>query len=198
MRSTAFRYTGALALVMLCAAADGSAARGEPLPYRIFVVVAWAHPVGPESFRTELESELIMEFTAANCFRAVEAEAPATPGTDDLKLLVTVHDFEEETEFEFGVAQRGTPGVDLDRLTVAHLHASYHAELRTVAEDAIVREKRFRQVSSWRPVYHEDPRVEAQRRMVEAVARATRKFACKGSAGRWSKELESARAAPAR
>lgn len=198
MRAIAFRYAGAFALMMLCLAADKAAARDAPLPYRLFVSVEWGQPAGPESFRAELERELLMEFTAANCFRAVDAHAPATPGADDLKLRVTVHDYDEEIEFEFAVAQRATPGVDLDRLSVARIRADFHAELRTAAEDAAVREKRFRQLSSWRPVYHEDPREEAQRRMVEAVARATRKFLCKGSAGRWSKELDKARAAPAR
>jgi hypothetical protein len=198
MRSSALRYSGALALAMLCAEAGTAAGDGQPLPYRLLVVVEWGHPAGPASFRAELERELLMEFSAANCFRAVNADAPGSPEADDLRLRVTVHAYNEEIEFEFRAADRASPGLDLDRLTVARIRADFHAELLTAVEDATVREKRFRQQSSWRPVYHEDPREEAQRQMVAAVARATRKLACKGSARRWSKELESARAARAR
>jgi hypothetical protein len=198
MRSNAFRYTGALALAMLCAAADATAGRDEPLPYRVFVMAEWGHPAGPESFRAELEREILMELTAAGCFRAVDVDAPSSPGPDDLTLRVAVHAYEEEIDFEYGVAQRAQPGADLDRLKVASVRADFRVELRTAVEDAAVRDKRFRQVGSWRPVYHEDPREEAQRLLIEGVARTTRKFACKGKSDRWSKELETARATPAR
>jgi hypothetical protein len=194
MRPTALRYASVLALAMLCAASDTKAGGDQPLPYRLVVVVEWGQPAGPASFRAELQRELLTEISAANCFRAVHADAATSPGADDLKLRVTVHAYNEEIEFEFGVADRAAPGADLDRLTVARIQAGFHAEVRTAVEDAVVREDHFRQQSAWRPLYHEDPRVEAQLRMIDAVARTTRRFACKGSAGRWSKQLESARA----
>lgn len=198
MNSALLKCSGALALAMLCTASDTRAGKSEPLPYRMRVVVEWGQPVGPESIRAELEHEIVAEISLAHCFRAVHTAAPASPGPDDLQLRVTVHDYDEEIDFEFSVGDRADPGANLDRLMVARLQGDFRAEVSTVLEEATVREDRFRQQSSWRPVYREDPREEAQRLLVEAVARATRKFVCKGSAGRWSKQLDSARAALAR
>jgi hypothetical protein len=198
MTSAALKCSGALALAVLCAASDTRAGKDGPLPYRVRVVVEWGQPAGPESFRADLEHAIVAEISMAACFRAVRTDPLASPGPDDLQLRVTVHDYDEEIDFEYSVADRANPGVNLDRLMVARLQGDFRAEVSTVLEEATVREDRFRQQSSWRPVYREDPREEAQRLLVESVARATRKFACKGSAGRWSKQLESARATVAR
>jgi hypothetical protein len=164
----------------------------EPFPYRMIVSVEWGRPLGPESFRAELQQRIVAEISAQGCFREVDGESPESLEPDDLRLRLFIDDFEQETDFEIGVAQRNNPEYDTGRSMVAHLDADFHAQVQTSTAEASVRDRRFHQRSSWRPLYREDPRVEAQRKMIAAVARATRKFACKGSAADWSRQIEQA------
>jgi hypothetical protein len=187
-----------VALACLCVPGSSSAGDERPLPHRLAVTVEWGRPAGPEAVRSALEYRIVEELAAERCFRSVRVGAPEAPQIDDLALRLVVHAYSEETEFDFGVADSGSPDLATGDRKVARIEADLHAEVRTVAESALVRERRFVQRSSWRPLANDDPREQALRQMIDSVARATRKFACKGSRASWSKQLERARAAPAR
>ena len=164
---------------------------GESLPYRLVVAVYWGPSVGPEALRQELEFELLRGLVAADCFESVVA----TPGEDkaDLTLRLQISDYREETEFEYALSQAGEPGLDTDRLSIAHVEANLLAEVIELQHGSVVRSRSFRQRASWRPTWNEDPREHAQGQLVEEAARTARKLVCKGSATKWAKEIERAR-----
>jgi hypothetical protein len=189
MTPSARRRLAAFALAIMSVAPQAGAGGDPPLPYRLHVVVEEGRTGGPASFLADLEHEIVAQLAAATCFREVKSGIPASPGEDDLKLRVVVDAYDEELDFEFGVADRDSPDRDRSQLTVARIQGDFQAEVRAAGANAVVRERRFHQRSSWRPLLDEDPRAEARRRMIASVARATRKFACKGSPATWSKQL---------
>jgi hypothetical protein len=169
-------------------------ARGGPhLPYRLNVVVEEGRSGVPDSFLDDLEHEIVARLATTSRFREVSHGIPASPGEDDLMLRVVVHSYKEVLDFEFGVSDQDSPDRDKSQLTVARIGGTFQVEIRAADADAAVRERRFHHRSSWRPVIDEDPRGEAQLRLIDSVARTTRKFACKGSPASWSKELAQAR-----
>jgi hypothetical protein len=179
------------AAVVVLTAGSLPLAAGGSLPYRLAVAVDWGPSVGPEALREELETELIRGLVVAACFESVVA----APGADkaDLTLRLQVSDYREETEYEYAVSQIGAPDLDTDRLSIAHVEATFLAEVIELQQGSVVRSRSFRQRAEWRPTWHEDPREHARRQLVEEVLRAARKLVCKGSATKWSKELERAR-----
>jgi len=181
----------AFVAVVVLAAGSLTVAGGGCLPYRLVVAVDWGAAVGPEALREELEAELIRELVVAACFEAVVVAPSADKA--DLSLRLQVSDYREETEFEYAVSQIGAPDLDTDRLSIAHVEATLLAEVIELQQGSVVRSRSFRQRAQWRPTWHEDPREHARRQLVQEVVRATRKLACKGSATKWSKEIERAR-----
>jgi hypothetical protein len=174
------------------------AAAPEPLPYHVTVSVEWGRALGPVSIRESLENRVIAELAAHRCFRSVASDIPESPKDDDLRLRLIVHDYNDEIDFEFGVADHDGPDLERRQSSVARVQARFQARLTTLAGDHLLRERSFRQNSSWRPLELDDPSEQARRQMVENAARATRKFACKGSSSSWSRQLERARSAPER
>ena len=181
----------AFAAVVVLAAGALPVEGGGALPYRLVVAVDWGPTTGPEALRQDLEAELIHELAAAACFESVVAAHGEQQA--DLRLRLQVADYHEETEFEYALSQTGAPDLDANRLSIAHAEANLLAEVIELQQGSVVRSRRFRQRASWRPSWQEDPREYAQRELVEEVVRAARKLACKGSATKWSKEIERAR-----
>jgi len=180
-----------LAAIVVLAAGLFPVQGGGSLPYRLVVVVDWGGSVGPEAFRQDLEAELIRVLVAATCFESVDTARSEDEA--DLTLRLRISDYREETEFEYALSRRGAPDLDTDRLSVAHAEASFLTEVIERQQGSVVRSHSFRKRASWRPTWHEDPREYAQRQLVEDVAHAARKVACKGSATKWSKQIERAR-----
>jgi len=187
-----------LALGLALGPATVADAAPEPLPYTLAVKVEWGTPRGPESFRADLERRLVVDLEAQRCFASVVSDPAENPGPDDLQLFLLVDRFEEETEYDTGVAERYDPEIDASRMLTVRLSADFHAELQTAAEGRLVRRREFHQSASWRPVYREDPRDRARDRLIDTVKRTTRKLLCKGSPEAWAKQIEKARSAPER
>jgi hypothetical protein len=182
--------------VLLCCTVPGVRAEDDhPFPYRVMVHAEWGEPRGSASFLDVLRRELVIDLTRSGCFREVSAEPPATAGPEDLQLLVRLQDYSERTDFEYRLADRADPQLDLARRTVVHLDTTCEVAVFTLAEGVLVRGKRERRRSSWRPLVNEDPREEARRQLIESVVRTARRFACKGSTESWAKRIERARSA---
>ena len=192
------RFRFAIVLALASVAAFPIAARDPALPYRLSVSVEWGQPLGPESFRDALRRQLVLEITAKRCFRSVQERPPESPTADDLSLRLFVDGFREETEFEVGIAERNDPQYDTGRKMIAWLDADFHAQVQAPGGERPVREQAFHRKSSWRPLYREDPRQQVQLKMIETVARATRKFVCKGSPAAWAKQVAEAGGQPTR
>lgn len=198
MATLALRRFGLPALAALCALSLLGAAQGQPLPYRVFVTMEWGQPIGPSSFRAALEEELRTALAIKGCFEAVLSERPEPIRADDLMLHLVVSDYAEELDFEYRVGTGDTLGFDSNRHSVARVEADFRAEIRSLAEELLLREQRFVMRAIWRPLANEDPRAEAQRNLVTKAVRKARAFACKGSASAWSKQIRRARGAAQR
>lgn len=192
------RCRGALLPAIFLLAIHLSLAGGTPLPYGIEVAVEWGEPAGPESLRAALVAEIIDELRRAHCFETARAEREGSSGGTLLRLALTVDGYGEETEFDHGVAERGSGDPDIERLSISRIAADFDAAVRLVEEGTVVRERRFRHESSWRPLWREDPRQAAHHRLIEGVARRVRKFTCRGSPAKWASQIARARAAAAR
>ncbi len=172
-------------------------AQPSVLPYSIVVKVAWSEPVGPESFRAGLEGELSTRLALARCFRSIRTSGPVTPASDDLEFRIVISAFREEADYEQRLADLAAPGAAGARPAVASLEAVFELEARLL-DGATVRRRLARIESSWRPLASEDPREQAFHQLIDKAARSAQKFACKGSAEQWAREIARARAATPR
>ncbi len=174
----------------LCCVVGPAAAADTPLPYRLAVSVGWGQPVGPESLRDALETELVSELRRAACFEAILRRGAQAAETAELSLRLVLGGYREETEYDYSVHQGAAPDLDTSQRARSLVEAEVESVVATVPQGAVVRERRHKQRASWRPLWQEDPRDAAQRQFVEELARSVRKFVCKGSADKWAGQIE--------
>jgi len=195
------RLRGPLLLAAALVAAQAIAGNSEPLPYRVAVDVRWGSTEGPESLRSEMESEVAVELTRARCFAEVHplslAEAESAPPAD-LELRLTIDGYFEEIEYEYAISQRAEPGAGTQGRAVAHVGANLHALVVLLPDQRTLHRDKFRTNGSWRPIWNEDPRQQAQQRWIEGAVKSVRRFVCKHSASKWTKRIERARSDPER
>lgn len=192
---TRLRTLLSAALLLLLAAPAIAGNKPEPLPYDLVIEVGYGRRPVSSGMLEELQLALIRAVESAGCFRSVRRDAPESPGADDLVLRLTVENYEDETEFRYSINETPLPGEDRRKLTTVVLLADLSMVLLTLREEIPVRTQRFSQRSSWTPHQFEDAREYAKGRMVREVVRKARSLACKGSPGKWAKQLAAARAA---
>jgi len=173
------------------------AGKSEPQTYRIAVQVAYGDQKGAESFREELELQLLRELQHERCFREAIAEGAQEENSADLLLLVLIREMEERTDYDLTIAQRDSPyaTVEESRRLIARMEATVELQLRLLPESILLRERRFGNLEGYRPQLDEDPHYEVQILMIQSLARTGRKFACKDAGKKLRKEIASARAA---
>jgi hypothetical protein len=177
-----------LAAFAICLPGDGDES------YRLSLHVQWGEPQGPSSFRAELERQIGRELGAKRCFELARPGSIEQPTDRDLELLVTIEDYKEEMYHNYAISELSAPDSGKVFTGTAHVEAVFRTEVRTLAEGLLVRERRYRHKASYAPLRNEDPRVEAQRRLVDEVARRARRFSCKGAAKDLADDVERARA----
>lgn len=185
--------TAAAACALLMTAA--TSARGdEPLPYRIDVAVVAGADRAPDTARAALEQALRARLAAERCF--AELGPPSDPPTPrELRLRLTVADFEEQTRYETGLAPPSGDRPPEMRQVVTEISASLTLELSTAAESLLVRRERWREHGSTRALLSEDPSAAARARWLHDAVKRAAKRACKGSARAWQRAIEETRAA---
>jgi hypothetical protein len=194
-----FRFLLATLLLFLSLSfAVSNAGKPEPQIYKLAVRVAYGDSFkGAESFREELELQLLRELQYERCFQeAIAASAQDERGAD-LLLLVLIQYMEERTDYDLTIAQRDSPHatVSESRRLIARMEATIELQLRLLPESILLRERRFGNLEGYRPQLDEDPHYEVQILMIENLARTVRKFACKDAGKRLRKEIAGARAA---
>ena len=87
-----------------------NAGKSEPQSYKLAVQVAYGDSFkGAESFREELELQLLRELQYERCFREAIAASAQDESGADLLLLVLIQNMEERTDYELTIAQRDSP-----------------------------------------------------------------------------------------
>jgi hypothetical protein len=188
---------GALALVATLAA-PASAAPAPALPYGVAVDVTWGIPRGPESLRLDIERQLLRSLDDARCFERVQPlGTPEAEG--DLVLRAVLDDYREDREFDVALVdrQRSVQDTGADALATVRLSAQVHLDVRLAGASAAatVRRDGFHLSLARRSMRGEDPRLAAADEFVDGVVRRAQRLLCKGSAERWGREIEAARAA---
>jgi hypothetical protein len=162
--------------------------------YRLTLHVQWGEPPGPSSFRAELERQIGRELGAKRCFELARPGSIDQPTARDLELRVHIEDYREEMYHNYAISELSSPESGKVFTGTAHVEAVFRTQVRTLAEGLLVRERRYRHKASYAPVRNEDPRAEAQRQLVDEVARRARRFSCKGAGKELAEDVERARA----
>jgi hypothetical protein len=193
-----FRFLlAALLLILPLSFSLPNAGKAEPQTYELAVQVAYGDFKGAESFREELELQLVRELQSERCFREAIAAGAQEENGADLLLLVLIEQMEERTDYDLTIAQRDSPYATASesRRLRATMEVRIELQLRLLPESILLRERRFGNLEGYRPQLDEDPRYEVQILMIESLARTARKFACKDTGKRLRKEIAGARAA---
>ena len=109
-------------------------------------------------------------------------------------MRVIIEDYKEEMYHNYAISELSAPDSGKVLTGTAHVEAVFRTEVRTLADGLLVRERRYRHKASYAPVRNEDPRAEAQQRLVDEVARRARRFSCKGAGKDLADDIERARA----
>jgi hypothetical protein len=202
LRCAKFAAAGACLLVVLAVTLFASAPRAgdaSASALRLEVQVAYGHEVGPESFRESLQRGLIRTIRQHGCFAEVARHDPeAEESGADLLLTLVIHDIEDRTEYDTTMAQRNEdsqrPNMPNSKQPmVVFLEATVDLVLVTLPDRIQIRSRDFREKGSFRPTYAQDARYEAEQLVLDTLARAGRKFVCKGAGRKLGQEIERAR-----
>lgn len=166
----------------------------RPLPYRLAVAVVWGASPGPESLRDEVARELIAGLRTAACFAAVDSSRTTGDGTD-LELQLMLADVASELDYAVPISARAGAEPGVEQHVAARLEAVVALELLLLPERSVLRSKRWRQSVLGRASPGVDPKLEASRELVAALAREARLVACRGSREEWRRRIARTRAA---
>lgn len=191
------RLTTLILILTTIVAAPLHAGRGEtPVPYHLRVDVTYGEPRGPATVVEDLERELLARLDAAACFLSVDpVSTERTIDGPRLVLHVRLEAFEERLDVEMSIAQRSQnrPPQETAQSQVASVETIVQLDVREPDATSTVRSRRFASRRSWRPLFLEDPAVEARDRLVQEIARTVEGFVCKGSPTKWQRWIERAR-----
>jgi len=171
------------------------AGKGAPVALTLAVDVAYGPHQGPESFREELERQLIRESRGAGCFTRTIPARGAQEDEADLLLRVVIRELVQQTDHDLSITQRGStygPADESRRLT-AKMEAEVDLQLLLLPESRSLRQRGFKAAEAYRPRMNEDPAYEVQLQMLDSIARSCRKFVCKGGVNRLRREIGSSR-----
>jgi len=184
-----------LAILFLAPPAAVRAGKNEPRPYPLTVDVVWGDPVGPETWREDLERHVLQELVDRHCFTSVGRFDPEREPAPPLVLRVQVDDYLEQTTYGVGISALEAPDADPEtkQSLVAEIKALFQLRLVHLPGGGEVRQKHFADRVTYRPVMGEDPRFIARTRLLESARRTIASFVCKGSAAAFEKQLTQAR-----
>lgn len=191
------------AAALLLLSSPAAVADDAPAPFDVALRVVY-DGAGHDSFREEVELQLVAALDVAHCFpRLVVLD----PGDDpvatalgegaDLLLEVVLSDLEDELEYDISQAQRDSPDAtpDVARQHTARLEVDVAILLSTLDPPGrLVRDRSMRVRRTHRPNLYEDPRTEALFELLDEISGSVERLVCKGKPSKMVKQVEQARA----
>jgi hypothetical protein len=187
--------TATLLFTLLLPLSITVSAKGNALPYALAVEVGYGAGEGEESFREELEIQLVQELQREGCFQTVSLKRGEGASRADLMLLALIHEVKRRDDYDISIAQRDSPYAQPEekRRMVSRIEVKIELQMLLLEENVVLRRRMLTRAAAYRPRSTEDPSYEVSLLMIDKLVRDTRKFAYRDGKRGLRKEIENAR-----
>jgi hypothetical protein len=177
----------ALAVTLFVAAGPPAPAKGEALPWPLYVSVDYGRPEdGPQGWREEMERWLVSNLEAERCYMSVELAGASPAPESHLQVEIQVTEFEERQQFDVAQSTALDPDQppEVQHSYTLRAEAGFAVRLSMMPGGLELRRKTFRLVGSHRPTGMDDPRYEVRFQLAQGVFNTVRGMVCNKKLGK--------------